>query len=56
MRVTGTLLLIALPVESTTVTKSHASCVPSTAVSVVVLDVSFNPAAVPAVGHVGRYA
>ena len=51
--VTVTLLLIALPVESTTVTSNHASCVPSTAVSVVVLDVSFSPAAVPALGHVG---
>ena len=51
--VTGTLLLIGLPLASTTVTKSQASCVPSTADSVVVLDVSFNPAGVPAVGQVG---
>ena len=51
--VTGTVLLMALPVESTTVTSNHASCVPSTAVSVVVLAVSFSPAAVPAAGHVG---
>jgi hypothetical protein len=35
------------------VTSNHASCVPSTAVSVAVLDVSFRPAAVPAIGHVG---
>ena len=46
-------LLIGLPVESTTVTSNHASCVPSTAVSVVVLEVSFSPATVPAAGHVG---
>ena len=42
-----------LPLESTTLTKSHASCVPSTAESVVVLAVRFNAAAVPAVGQVG---
>src|SRR4029079_305540 len=50
--VTATLLLIGLPVESTTVTSNHASCVPSTAASVVVLEVSFSPAAVPAGRHV----
>src|SRR5450631_3881708 len=51
--VTVAVLLIAVPLASTTVTKSHASCVPSTAESVVVLDVSFKPAAVPAAGQVG---
>ena len=53
MSVTFTLLLTGLPPESTTVTSNHASCVPSTAVSVVVLAVSFSPAAVPEVGQVG---
>src|SRR5512141_418025 len=53
VRVTVTLLLRALPLASTTVTYSHASCVPSTAESVVVLVVSFSPAAVPAAGQVG---
>ncbi len=51
--VTVTALLIGFPLESTTVTKSHASCVPSTAVSVVVLVVSFSPAGVPEAGQVG---
>src|SRR3954465_10812497 len=51
--VTGTLLLIALPLASTTVTNSQASWVPSTAESAVVLEVSFRPAAVPAAGQVG---
>jgi len=41
--VTVTLLLIGLPLESTTVTSNQASCVPSTTESVVVLDVSFSP-------------
>jgi hypothetical protein len=51
--VTGALLLMGLPLESTTVTSSHASSVPSTAERVVVLDVRFSPAAVPEVGQVG---
>src|SRR3954470_22194348 len=51
--VTGTLLLIALSLASTTVTKSQASCVPSTAESVVVLELSLRPAGVPAAGQVG---
>ena len=49
--VTGTLSLMGFPLESTTVTSSHASCVPSTVVSVVVLDVSVSPAGVPEVGQ-----
>jgi hypothetical protein len=36
--VTSTLLLIGLPAESTTLTSSQASCVPSTAESIVVLE------------------
>ena len=51
--VTVTLLLTGLPAESTTVTSNHASCVPSTAESVVVLVVSLSPAGVPEVGQVG---
>lgn len=47
------MLLLAVPLASTTVTKSHASSVPSTVDSVVVLAVSFNPAAVPETGQVG---
>jgi hypothetical protein len=53
VNVTVTLLLRAFPLASTTVTYSHASSVPSTAESVVVLDVSFSSAGVPATGHVG---
>jgi hypothetical protein len=53
VRVTVAVLLTALPLPSTTVTSSYASCVPSTAESVVVLDVSVSPAGVPEVGQVG---
>ena len=51
--VTGTLLLMALPVASTTVTSNQASWVPSTAESVVVLEVNERAAGVPALGQVG---
>ena len=53
VNVTGTLLLRGLPLASTTWTRSHASCVPSTALSVVVLAVTFSPAGVPDTGQAG---
>jgi hypothetical protein len=51
--VAGTVLLIGVPLESTTVTFNQASWVPSTAVSVVVLELSLSPAGLPETGHVG---
>lgn len=48
--VTDAVLLSGLPLESTMLTVSNVSCVPSTADKVVLLAVSFSVAAVPEVG------
>ena len=52
-RVTGTVLLMAAPVESKTVTINCVSSVPSTAARVALSAVNCSAAGVPATGQVG---